>query len=126
MATALRLLAPLWCHPPPTPDAPPLLHGFASRREAEALLKGTKPGTFLVRFSTSHLGLLAISFVVAAAAGGQEGEGAAAAAADVVQHCLVRVTPQGCDLFVETGRKRYGTFPVHTIDWFVGAGVRRR
>lgn len=110
VATALRLLAPLWCHQPPHP----LLHGFQSRREAEALLQGTRPGTFLVRFSTSHLGLLAISFVVAAPAANM-GEGAGVAGdggGGVVQHCLVRVTPQGCDLFVETGRKRYETFPV--------------
>lgn len=107
MATALRLLAPLWCHQHPHP----LLHGFQSRRGAEALLQGKRPGTFLLRFSTSHLGLLAVSFVVA---GGERGASAEAPAGGggVVQHCLVRVTPQGCDLFVETGRKRYETFAV--------------
>lgn len=121
LAAALRLLAPLWCHHPHPHEAaaaatttpPPLLHGFASRRDAEALLEGSPPGTFLVRCSTSHLGLLAISFVVAGGGGGGE-EGKT-----LVQHCLVRVTPQGCDLFVETGRKRYEAFQVRV---FFGGG----
>lgn len=73
--------------------SPPLLHGFAGRVEAEAMLRGKEEGTFLVRFSTSHLGLLAISFV--------------APPAGVVQHCLVQATSEGCDLFMSPARKRY-------------------
>ena len=31
-------------------------HGIITRKEAEALLKGTKPGTFLVRVAESRFG----------------------------------------------------------------------
>lgn len=126
VATALRLLAPLWCHAGPDSSTAPLLllHGFISRREADALLKGSPPGTFLVRFSTSHLGMLAISFVVAGAGGGGGGgEGSGGKGGDEVQHCLVRVTPQGCDMYVEPGRKRYETFQVRAcVLWSGGMG----
>lgn len=118
VATALRLLASLWCRQSPHP----LLHGFQSRRRAEALLQGTRPGTFLVRFSTSHLGLLAVSFVVPGGKTGAEEGAQGDSGVGVVQHCLVRVTPQGCDLFVETGRKRYETFAVRACAELEGSG----
>lgn len=91
MLNSLRRLAREWLC-----TAPALLYGFAGRHEAEEMLRGKEEGTFLVRFSTTHLGLLAISF--------------RSAGSTAIQHCLVQVTSEGCDLFMEPARKRYACF----------------
>lgn len=108
-------------------DAPRLLHGFLSRRQTEELLADKREGTFLFRFSTSHLGLLSISFVgkpsrhgpggqaqqqaAPEADGGSGGNGSKKpAAATQIRHFLVQVEEGGrCVVFMEPGRSRHNS-----------------
>lgn len=100
-------------------DAPRLLHGFLSRRQTEELLADKREGTFLFRFSTSHLGLLSISFVgkpsrhgagPEAADGGDGGGGSGNKPATQIRHFLVQVEEDGrCVVFMEPGRSRHNS-----------------
>jgi hypothetical protein len=69
------------------------------------------PGTFLIRFSTTHLGLLAISFV-AAPPTSPPSLPPSLPPSNPIQHCLVRVSEVGCELFMEPGRRRYENLQV--------------
>ena len=75
-------------------------------------------GTFLIRFSTTHLGLLAISFVAAPptspsfALPPPPSVPPSLPPSNPIQHCLVRVSEAGCELFMEPGRKRYENLQV--------------
>jgi len=105
---SIRLLAREWVC-----ESPPLIFGFASRTDSEAMLVEKDVGTFLVRFSTTHLGLIAISFVSLkntpdrGSGGGGGGDGRPPTQ---IQHCLVQVFSDGCDLFLGSGRQRYANF----------------
>jgi len=55
---SIRLLCREWLC-----SQPRLIYGFCSRKQTDQMLAGKPEGTFIVRFSTSHLGLLSISFV---------------------------------------------------------------
>lgn len=50
-----------------------LVYGFIGRLEAEQMLRGWKPGTFLLRFSDSMLGGISICYVSASEYGRREG-----------------------------------------------------
>jgi len=39
------------------------IYGFISRRDAEVMLQGSSPGVFIVRFASSSLGSMSITFV---------------------------------------------------------------
>jgi hypothetical protein len=102
---SVRLLAREWLC-----ESPRLLYGFATRGDSEALLAGREEGCFLVRFSTTHLGLLAISFVAPRATGAAAAGGSEVSGRQAIQHCLVQVTPDSCDLFMGPSRRRYDSF----------------
>ncbi|EWM30623.1 transcriptional repressor [Nannochloropsis gaditana] len=104
--SALEIIYREWLCEAPTP----VVIGFSGRKESEAALKEKPSGTFLLRFSTSHLGLLAISFVApppSPSASVPPPSPGSAPVGPPIQHCLVRVTEKGCELFMEPGRKRY-------------------
>ena len=75
------------------------------------------PGTFLIRFSTTHLGLLAISFVVAPPTSPSSAvcSPPSLPPSNMIQHCLVRVSEAGCELFLEPGRRRYNNLQVGKV-----------
>ena len=54
----LRATLGLWCR-----DDPVRIHGFVSKPAAEAALRESGLGTFLIRFSDSQLGYLALAWV---------------------------------------------------------------
>lgn len=92
---SIRLLCREWLC-----NAPRLVHGLLSRRQTESLLANKKEGTFLFRFSTSHLGLLSISFVGRASRKLAEGEEEAKrppspAPQTVLRHFLVQLEEDG-------------------------------
>lgn len=92
---SIRLLCREWLC-----NAPRLVHGLLSRRQTESLLASKKEGTFLFRFSTSHLGLLSISFVGRASRKLAEGEEEAKrppspAPQTVLRHFLVQLEEDG-------------------------------
>ena len=90
---------------------PALLHGFLSRKQTEDLLEGKKEGTFLFRFSTSHMGLLSLSFVgKPSLSHPPEAAAAAAQKPTQVRHFLVQVEDDGlCVVFMEPGRSRHAS-----------------
>lgn len=102
-------------------NSPRLLHGFLSRRQTEELLAGKKAGTFLFRFSTSHLGLLSISFVGEPSrhGAGANGNGNGSDKGDAnnpsipatqIRHFLVQVEEDGrCVVFMEPRRSRHNS-----------------
>jgi hypothetical protein len=92
-------------------NKPRLLHGFLSRKETEALLQGYKEGTFLFRFSTSHLGLLSLSFVgKSRKIHPNDEEGEKKAKALHIRHFLVQAEEdRRCVVFMEPGRSRHAS-----------------
>jgi hypothetical protein len=92
-------------------DSPRLVHGFLSRKKTEDLLQGHKEGTFLFRFSTSHLGLLSISFVGKLLASMSEKKtDTVNAMIAPVRHFLVQVEEdRHCVVFMEPGRSRHAS-----------------
>ena len=71
---------------------PVLVHGFVGRAAAEALLKAEKGGVFLIRFSESRPGWLAITFNEKPSHGTPD-------------HCLVEVTQTGFTLLFKDKAK---------------------
>ncbi|CAM9474344.1 unnamed protein product, partial [Heterosigma akashiwo] len=71
---------------------------------AESLLQYSPEGTFLIRFSDSQQGWLAISF--AAEGGSKEGATADHHNRKRIQHCLVEVQADGCSIVFSKGHRR--------------------
>ena len=115
---SIRLLCREWLC-----NSPRLVHGFLSRKETEDLLHGHKEGTFLFRFSTSHLGLLSISFVGKRSSSSSSSSSSSKRPASTgkpasaytttttpVRHFLVQVEEDGrCVVFMEPGRSRHAS-----------------
>ncbi|KAM3575264.1 hypothetical protein VYU27_002850 [Nannochloropsis oceanica] len=103
---SIRLLCREWLC-----NSPRLVHGFLSRKETEDLLQGHKEGTFIFRFSTSHLGLLSISFVGKRPASISEKKtDTDNAVIAPFRHFLVQVEEdRHCVVFMEPGRSRHAS-----------------
>ena len=85
-------------------NEPRLLQGLLSRKQTESMLEGKREGTFLFRFSTSHLGLLSLSFV--GRASHHDGSGKSVQ----IRHYLVQVEDEGrCVVFLEPERQRHSS-----------------
>lgn len=118
---SIRLLCREWLC-----NQPRLVYGFCSRKQTEEMLKDKPQGTFLIRFSTSHLGLLSISFAAPPSsrpnkeqATPKEKEmstptelngGKVTKARTQIRHLLVQVEDDGrVVVFMEPGRQRHSS-----------------
>jgi hypothetical protein len=64
----------------------PVVHGFIARDLAQSMLAQCVVGTFILRFSDSNSGCLAIAYVMPVAAAG---------GARKIDHFLIKLTPRG-------------------------------
>jgi len=86
-------------------ESPRLILGFIDRKSAENLLQNSREGTFLIRFSDTKAGWLAITFTLEI-----EKKEPELSSESCVQHVLVDVQADGCVIsFLEKGKRKYST-----------------
>lgn len=83
------------------------IHGMVDRQAAERLLVNRQLGTFLLRLSESHAGLLVISFIsTSEPASLDEPEVTEVQERRMVHHCLVTAKDDGCVISFKGGVNR--------------------
>jgi len=82
-------IAPVWCS-----KSPKLIHGVLSRMDTEQMLKGLPTGSFILRFSETVKGCIAVDFV---------DEGA------TVKHTLITPLQNGFTITLMEGERTYDT-----------------